>query len=529
MDRDLGQLGELALATWAASRGISAQKVTIDRHGWDYLLEFKLPRTTESPALPIDTALPPISCLVQVKSTSTGDLNRSVELINWLQLIKNPLPAFFLVLDFGQSDTPSTAYLVPLDKDSISRALRRIRQLDSESGDLAEHTLSINCREEHRLEAPDGVSLENTIRSHIGPSLEEYIQQKREWEKTVGYESGRGTFKFEVPEESLSGRSFPEAMVDLCLGLREPLDIGYAEFRDVRFDIPAREPCKQYPSGTLEVIVEPIEKVEVTLRFGASVVRARMDMFLPCGLSNVLEMGILKIRLKSKLFEFVDCGSRIEISIRLPEPDARVRLSDFRDLAGVVLLLRETGASNEGAMITVESSKATVLQKTMSSCTGFRTDMIELATVVQDAWAIARHLEIEDRVEPTMEELMEQKERLGVLRQILAGKTLQTMYRAFFDPELPHTGERACALYPVGVILGDYIGTVVVSLWGAVNPTGRSDGGRREYQLITAEVKVEETFAATIDEDHSAILRAVRKAFAETHKDMLCLLPPDAY
>jgi hypothetical protein len=527
MDRDLGELGELELARWAAARGISAQKVTKDRHGWDYLLEFKLPRTTGSPALPIDTASPPISCLVQVKSTSTGDLNRPVELINWLRLIKNPLPVFFLILDFGLSDTPSAAYLVPLGKYNIRRALQRIRQLDSESADLADHTLGINCRKEYMLEAPNGASLERAIRRHIGPSLEKYIQQKREWERTVGYEVGRGTFRFEVPEESLNGRSFPEAMVDLCLGLREPLDIGYAEFRDVRFNIPAREPFKEYPSGTLEIIVKPVETVEVTLQFGASVVRTKMEMFLPYGLGNVLEMGLLKIRLKSKLFEFVDCGSRMDISIRPPESNARVRLSDFRDLASVVLLLRETGTSNEGAKITVRSSKGTVLQKTVVLCTGLRPDLIELATVVQDAWAIARHLEIEGGAEPTTEELLQQKERLSTLRKLLAGETLRSIYKAFFDPEFLHVEERACALHPIGVILGDYIGTVMVSLWGAINPTGRSDGRRREYELITAEAKAEGAFATTRNEDHLAILRAARNAFAETNKDMLCLLPPD--
>ena len=290
--RDLGALGESTLTTWAAARGIAAQKVTHDRTGWDYLLEFPSTRSTKLPTLPRDKEPASVSCLVQVKATGTGKLNPSVTLANWQRLITSPLPAFFLIVDFGLDEIAKTAYLVPVDASCIGRVLKRVRRHDSRSEEIAKRRLNVKCREEHRLETPNGESLERAIRDHIGSSLEEYIQKKMDWVRTAGYESTRGSFTFEFSAESLQGVSFPEYLVDLSLGLRESLAVGHTEFRDVRFDIPAREPYLEFPSGEFVIIRKPVDQVEVTLRLGTTVVRTKMDMFLPCGLGKSWSLAI---------------------------------------------------------------------------------------------------------------------------------------------------------------------------------------------------------------------------------------------
>lgn len=40
MSRDLGDLGELVLQAWCADIGITANKPTKDKYGWDFYLEF---------------------------------------------------------------------------------------------------------------------------------------------------------------------------------------------------------------------------------------------------------------------------------------------------------------------------------------------------------------------------------------------------------------------------------------------------------------------------------------------------------
>ncbi|HXU29988.1 MAG TPA: hypothetical protein VN851_05360 [Thermoanaerobaculia bacterium] len=310
MNRDLGTLGENILSSWAAARRISAQKATIDVNGWDFLLEF--PRTSGQPSLPADKEPAHICCLVQVKATSTGKLNCQVALATWQRLAISPFPAFFLILDFGAADVPRAAYLVPLDAARIGRVLKRIRELDSSpvgTRRIARHTMSVDCGEDNKLESPNGESLERSILSHIGSSFEKYIQEKLALVETTGYETASGHFTFTVEGESLGEVDLGEYLVDLSLGLRVPLAVSSAKFYDVRFSIPAREPSLDLPEGELEIIPGVPVPVEVILRLGILAVRVNMDMLLPGGL-GVLPIDLIKIRLKSKVFEFVVSNSR---------------------------------------------------------------------------------------------------------------------------------------------------------------------------------------------------------------------------
>jgi hypothetical protein len=522
--RDLGVLGESTLTTWAAARGINAQRVTKDSSGWDYLLELPSRRASEFPALPRDREPAPISCVVQVKATSTNRLNRSVKLANWLQLINNPLPAFFLILDFGSADTPRAAYLVPLDARNSSPALKRIRELDSRSEDIAGHSLSLICREENRLEIPNGESLEKAILNHTGSSLEEYIQKKLEWGKTTGYESTTGSFNFKLTTENLHGASLLEYLVDLSLGLRSSLAIGPGEIRDVRFGIPAREPLREFPSGEIEIVREPGKQVEVTLRLGTSVVRTKMDMFLPRGLGKALTEDLLKILLKSRLFEFLICRSRMPMDFHIPDSETRVRLYDLYDLARVVLLLSESARLGAGVALNIRSDEGILMQRRLKPCVGIKPEIIELAAIIQDAWEVAKHLEIHETAELTIADLVSQKERFNLFRSLLAAEACELKVGFFDSPGLRFEGTRVCVPLGTEVMLGDYRGTVVVSVWGDVKCTGRKEEENLEYVVVTSERKVERTFATRRDEEPSLSLNAAANGVADAYNDFTCLI-----
>ena len=522
--RDLGALGESTLTTWAAARGINAQRVTKDSSGWDYLLEFPTRRNREFPALPRDREPASISCLVQVKATSTSKLNRPVKLDNWHRLITNTLPVFFLILDFGSADTPRRAYLVPLDATSISRALRRIRELDSRSEGIAGRSLSVICHEENRLDVPNGESLEKAILNHIGTSLEEYIQKKQKWVKTIGYESTTGSFTFKLSVESLNCASLLEYLVDLSLGLRPPLAIGPAEIRDVRFGIPAREPTQEFPAGEIEIVREPVDQAEVTLRLGTSVVRTRMDMFLPRGLGNALKVELFKILLKGRFFHFLICPSRMSIDFHNPDFEARVRLYDLYDLARVVLLLGESARIGVGVELNIRPGEKAPIQLVLNPCGSIKPEILEFAAIVRDAWEVAKHLEVHETTELTMADLVLQKERFYLFRNLLAAEACEMKVSFFDGPGLKFEGARVCVPLGTEVMLGDYRGTVVVSVWGDVKRTGREEEGDLEYAVVTSEKKVERTFATRRDEEPSMSLSAAANAAAAAYNDVPCLI-----
>lgn len=89
--RDVGDLGESTLRTWAIQAEITANKVEQDKTGWDFLLEFPLQSAlTANFTLPLDRAPFPLRCFVQVKSTDAQPGKWSVKLDNWVRLVNSP-------------------------------------------------------------------------------------------------------------------------------------------------------------------------------------------------------------------------------------------------------------------------------------------------------------------------------------------------------------------------------------------------------------------------------------------------------
>jgi hypothetical protein len=103
MAPNLGRMGESVLNKWAAEIGVIAN------------------------TCPLDHIATPLKCVIQVKSTGRNIRRRQVPLSNWLYLIRNPLPAFFLVLRFGPDNTCESAHLVHIGRDYIDRTQRRLR------------------------------------------------------------------------------------------------------------------------------------------------------------------------------------------------------------------------------------------------------------------------------------------------------------------------------------------------------------------------------------------------------------------
>ncbi|HWM89419.1 MAG TPA: hypothetical protein VN493_01485 [Thermoanaerobaculia bacterium] len=522
----LGALGESTLTTWATARRILPQKVTYDQNGWDYLLEFPPLWGSTLPPYPRDREPARISCLVQVKATSIGDLNRSVSLTNWQRLITHPLPAFFLVIDFGEGVVPQVAYLVPVDAASIHQVLRRIRELDSQGEDIAKHTMSIVCKEEQRLEAPDGESLERAIRSHIGQSFEEYVRRKLETVETTGYESFRYQLTFEALAEVLQGVSPLEYLVDLSLGLREPLPINHAELRDVRFGIPARLPHRELSTGEIKIIPEPVERVEVVLSRGIHVVRTVMEMFLPRGLpvEEVLGAGLLKVLLKHELFRFTLRSSSMDVRFCDIESEGPKKLREFYDFARVVLLFEENANRKENLRIFVRSASRILWQGSLGFNEVIDPGIVDLAQTVLNAWEIAKHLDVQDEVELTVDILMSQEERFKILRSLLSTEIHQMKVGWFWErAQVSRSSTRVFVPFGVEVILGDFKGTVMFSVWGDVQCTGLEQEGMIQCEIATAEKRLERTFTSRRGEEGLSLSAAV-KSIADAYDDVTCLI-----
>ncbi|NJO85173.1 MAG: hypothetical protein HC828_22120 [Blastochloris sp.] len=215
--RNLGLLGELALSTWCAQVGIVANKSEQDLTGWDYILEFPITSGSEKVSL-IDKEPFPLRCFIQVKSTDDNPGKWDVKLDNWLRLVKNPLPCFFLVLEFENQTECQRAYLVHVDKKYITQVLKRLRKASAlKTKELHEMTMRFNYSPLDLVSSLNGHGLSEAIHKHVSISPEEYAAQKQQVISTVGYEEGNWTINvdFLPPPNSTDPR---EVLVDFLLG-----------------------------------------------------------------------------------------------------------------------------------------------------------------------------------------------------------------------------------------------------------------------------------------------------------------------
>ncbi|MDT3297499.1 hypothetical protein Q4Q57_20495, partial [Shewanella sp. SP2S2-6] len=126
-DVNIGNLGETKLTEWCdAARLTSNESLHEDKMGWDHLIEFPYLKSDK----PKDKQPKPIECKVQVKSTFREDGGVQIKLSALKRLVDYTSPAFILFYEFKGKEAPTldNSYLVHVDKNIISRVLKRIRE-----------------------------------------------------------------------------------------------------------------------------------------------------------------------------------------------------------------------------------------------------------------------------------------------------------------------------------------------------------------------------------------------------------------
>lgn len=245
-DRDLGQMGESTMELWCAQAGLVANGSKIDKSGWDFYLEFPFEQGISTK----DLHRAAFECKVQVKATDAQRRRVPIKLSNMRRLVTAQMPAFVLVLEFDGGDTVSRAYLIHVDEDIISRALKRMHELNQRSGasDFHKSTLSLGYSASHLLPALNGVALHGTISNYIGESIEKYVENKRKHMESAGYEEGFAQFTFNtVGEDNLS------KLVDVSLGIEKEVDIADVKGAITRFGITTDDLGLEVSGGKLQM------------------------------------------------------------------------------------------------------------------------------------------------------------------------------------------------------------------------------------------------------------------------------------
>ncbi|MFQ6258330.1 hypothetical protein ACLMPK_12630 [Yersinia enterocolitica] len=300
--RLLGNLGENTLATWCSQVGIVSTKPDTDMYGWDAILEF--PREI-NPPYTLDHQPAPIECKIQVKSTDHTHRKLSIKLSVLERLIKSPLPAFILFIEFSGGGEPTNAFLVNLEGKISHDVLKKIRKINvvDKSNELNHKSYSISYGNENELVTLNGLGLQKKIMSYIGDNYPKYVTEKANNLEHIGY-SGKN-FLLNV---QINNKETLNDFISMLIGEDKSISQFTSQAMDNRFNIP-----KQIENINLgEAIltfdkIKPFrEKTRVLFSTNSEMlpIVCHCDLFLPppvISLSNEL----FRYRLKSPFFEII--------------------------------------------------------------------------------------------------------------------------------------------------------------------------------------------------------------------------------
>ena len=239
----LGDMGEDKFKSWCSLSGALATKASPDRMGWDYFVELDPVR---NPHRPLDSQgwLPKF--FVQVKSTRSIRKNVKIKLSAIKRLVDTDLPAFVVVVVFGENGVCIDSYCIHIDNLIVSDVLETVRRIES-MGDTAINNkfYVLNFNLDYRIRLDDAQSFE-ILRSLAG--VYDYSLNKSSFRKSVGYDADsiKANFRF---DKSIKHSDIQDMFIGISGGLR----IESFSISRERFGIPLPNDVEVFGGAVLKM------------------------------------------------------------------------------------------------------------------------------------------------------------------------------------------------------------------------------------------------------------------------------------
>lgn len=307
-NRNLGPLGEDKLRGWCHEEGIIINKAEEDLGGWDFILEFPLKIAFQNISTSLDKSPFPLRCFIQVKSTDQTLNSMPIKLDNWAMYIKNPLPVFFLVLEFNGKKTCQSAFLIHVDNYYIEQVLKRLRETSINNKPLHKQFLQFQYNNSHKLQSLDGEGLVKAIYNHINVSPEEYATNKIRMLKESKYDSDSSIISFSIKPPSQNNLDIKEYISNFLIGLIPEIPVIMDDFQETRFGITlTKEIDENIREGVLSI--EYIDKPKGSIKLITSDKKheylLNTDIILPGIESKSIEDKYLKIRFSMPFLDII--------------------------------------------------------------------------------------------------------------------------------------------------------------------------------------------------------------------------------
>ena len=183
----LGEVGELFFAGLCTQSGLVANKVSRDRGGWDFRVEYPIAEYS-------DVALDqrePRNCYVQVKCSAGDSGYVRARLTAVERLAKERGPAAIIAFKMRPNGTALMGYAIHLLGKDLAKILRRLRKAESDGQkDINNVWIYFDYRKGRRF-APDAEGLAAALAEICPEDTDAYIGEKQHQLATLGYE-GQG-------------------------------------------------------------------------------------------------------------------------------------------------------------------------------------------------------------------------------------------------------------------------------------------------------------------------------------------------
>ncbi|MGL5487814.1 MAG: hypothetical protein ACRDC6_16230 [Shewanella sp.] len=507
--RDLGLMGERIFTYWCAESGLIANGSQVDRTGWDYLVEFPF----QSSLSAIEIHKPAFECKVQVKATDKQDKKLPITLSNLRRLVTAQIPAFIVFIEFDGKEDVQRAYVVHVDKELISKVLKRIHEVeqsDSENN-LNKRTITIHYDESNLLDIPNGTKLKECLIKHIGHDLSKYISYKRSHLESTGFENGSMQITF-----TADGEQNLRTLIDVSLGIQDTVEVSKFIGTSTRFGISSNKSI--FNANTAKLAMPDIKPTAMgRIRFKED--RLSAGLTFDCKLyisplSHILPEDLKKFRLAGDFFDLTCIPHTGSVSYTFTFSEGtRLEIREYRNALKLVEMLSKPNKSAIAELIFDNYPKLSF----SIFCDGDDIDFSDELNVFDCAIKLISYFEFNDYIDVSFDDVYRYQKQIRQMHSIISADP--NLFRIDFgldDEDYVPCKDTAClALHTT--IIGSHVFGIIFAIIGDAEEIERHKYKLLVKDVVVAKKIVSEKESQISDKDLHAAINSIEDEFGKNY------------
>ena len=473
----LGRLAEQEFSTWATRGDITVNKVEVDRHGWDFILQMPYRSEARSAVPSLDKMGPELTCKVQVKSTeqaknSCDDIN----LENWSRMISEPVPWFVAILIY-EARNLKEAFLVHVDEKLIARALIRLRQISNSDRDsLHKKFMTIAWTEADRIDVPFHEGLIRLTTAAVGNGIYDYVEKKKRLYQTLGYDDrpaqGKVTFQIPVADDP---DSLWRSLADHALGLAPNMPVSMIDLNEVRFGIST--PIQRASGKIQDCRIEDPKVDTGQISFHNKKCPAKF-VSIDC---NFYHAGIVfpflpenyrRIRIQTRFFSIVldplDQEHSLRVSV-LITPDQEESIGELLKYARFVILVSDGGYGDAFFRLSLKRNINMAGRDFPIANASFPEEVIQTARTVEQLWDVLRFFDIDGDTKLSLTNIWEDAETIKFFHAATKVSSMNSEENINFSSAEDLKNQQVAVVFGGYIVIETYAIVVIHAFIGKCN------------------------------------------------------------